>query len=370
MIVAAAGWLLVATATVSRAGIFDSIMSAAEDQAKNAAMDAAKQKMAEMAAEQQKKDPDGTAQAADKFVGEYAGKYTPANGAEMPGVAKVFSKTTKGEKTLSYFVALWAVESGLVDKAVIGKDAKTPVAGEFPATVDGQRLTFKGQGWAGWLYNGKLTVEGEAGKFDLDSLYRKSPTEFLPPPPGSTVLLACEPGKAPSLNEWANHKWTTATDGSIAAKGGDNDSKKNFTKFKLHLEFCIPPNPPGEGNSGVYVLGRYEVQIIDSFGHKPDKSGCGAIYMVFPPEVNATLPNGRWQTYDIAFTGATMEGDKAVKHPVITVEHNGVTVQKDVEIPHATGQTQRLGDVGSGPIRLQDHGSPVKFRNIWIQETP
>jgi hypothetical protein len=368
MIVAAAGWLLVA-AGAGKAGIFDTIMSAAEDEAKKAAMEAAKQKLAEMAAD--KKNPDAAAaQAADKFVGEYAGKYIPATGAEMAAVAKVFTRMAKGDKTPSYFVSLWAVESGLVDKTVIGKDAKTPVAGEFPATVDGPRLTFKGEGWAGWLYNGKMTVEGDAGKFDLDPVYRRSPTELLPPPLGSTVLLACDPGKAPSLNEWANHKWSAAADGSIAAKGGDNDSKKNFTKFKLHLEFCIPPNPPTEGNSGVYVLGRYEVQIIDSFGHKPDKSGCGAIYMTVPPDVNASLPDGRWQTYDIAFTGPTMEGPKAVKRPVITVEHNGVTVQKDVEIPHATGQTEKLGDVGSGPIRLQDHGCPVKFRNIWIMETP
>jgi hypothetical protein len=64
-----------------------------------------------------------------------------------------------------------------------------------------------------------------------------------------------------------------------------------------------------------------------------------------------------------------MEGAKAVKHPVITVEHNGVTVHKDLEIPHATGQTEKLGDIGTGPIRLQEHGCPVKFRNIWIQET-
>jgi hypothetical protein len=154
-------------------------------------------------------------------------------------------------------------------------------------------------------------------------------------------------------------------------------TKRKVQNFVLHLEF-IEPFKPGargqsRGNSGVYIQGRYEVQILDSFSFKLDDKHavgdlCGEIYKQKVPDVSMNYPPLSWQTYDIDFQAAQFGPDgKKVKGAVITVKHNGVAVQDKYEITAKTGAGQPEG-ADARPIVLQNHGNPIFFRNIWMIE--
>jgi len=305
---------------------------------------------------------------ADAFQGEYAGTFTPAEGKAVPAVAYVAAERRRVQSETSYRVALKAVSRGLVEETVVGRGAKVTLSADLRGQAEGGKVAFSGKGWTGQIADGKLSAEGKAGKFALAFTVRKSPTELKPPPRGATVLLPYKEGQAPATGEWANAKWPAFDDGSMMVQGGDNRTKRQFTNFRLHAEFRIPMQSRGSGNSGFYLLDRYEVQVLDSFAKPPYKGGCAAIYQTFPPMVNASLPPGRWQTVDIELFGPVLEGGKCVKLPVITVVHNGILVHKDVAVPHATGNARSRGHGAPGPIRLQDHGNPVRYRNIWVEE--
>jgi hypothetical protein len=151
-------------------------------------------------------------------------------------------------------------------------------------------------------------------------------------------------------------------------------SKDMFQSCQLHIEFLLPFMPAARGqgraNSGIYLQGRYEVQMLDSFGLAGENNECGGLYEIKPPDVNMCFPPLSWQTYDIDYTAARYEGEKKVKNATITVRHNGVVIQKDVELPRATRAAPVAEGPSSGPIYLQDHGNPVRYRNIWLVERP
>jgi hypothetical protein len=300
------------------------------------------------------------------LMGEYAGSFTSAEGKSVDAVAKVVAQRRKG-KAAAYRVTLTALAAGAIEKTVIGQDAKIVQKADLSGTPEDGRLALKGGDWTGSIVGEKLSASGKAGKFALSRHERKSPTLLAKPPAGAIVLMPYAAGKATSLAEWVNQKWQPLADGSALISGGSNKTKRQFRRFKLHMEFRIP-NDLGGGNSGVYILDRYEIQILNSFGRTPGKGDCAAIYKTFAPPINACLPAGRWQTYDITFAGPKLEGTRAVKLPVVTVVHNGVTVHKDVKIPSPTGQAKPRGHAEAGPILLQAHGSATRFRNIWIVE--
>ncbi|QJW95844.1 3-keto-disaccharide hydrolase [Frigoriglobus tundricola] len=198
--------------------------------------------------------------------------------------------------------------------------------------------------------------------------------EGTKPPPGATVLFD---GK--DFSQWVKRdgksevKWTLKDGVMEGVKGhGDIVTKETFGgKFKLHLEFRVPYEPTGSGqgrgNSGVYVQGRYEVQILDSYGLKSEKNDCGAIYGVAAPKVNACKAPTVWQTYDIEFAAPKFENGKKTEPAHMTVYQNGIKIHDNVPIP-VDNTTAGLGGSPAtpGPILLQDHGHPVQFRSVWL----
>ncbi|MGD9126586.1 MAG: DUF1080 domain-containing protein [Planctomycetia bacterium] len=198
--------------------------------------------------------------------------------------------------------------------------------------------------------NGTLVVE-------LEKIERKSPTLGAKPPEGAVVLFDG------STNAFKNN-----TLNKEFLEVGQT-SKLKFGDHSLHLEFCTPFTPEARGqkcgNSGCYVLGRYEVQILDSFGLKGESNECGGVYKVAPPKVNMAFPPLTWQTYDIDFTAAKFdENGKKTANARMTVKHNGVLIHDDVEVVVTPGGVSKT-DAPTGPLFLQDHHNPVRFRNIW-----
>jgi hypothetical protein len=233
-----------------------------------------------------------------------------------------------------------------------------------------------------------LVGTGAAQYGDISGLKIAKPEDrehvkATPAPAGAIVLFD---GK--SMDGWVSRKDGKAAkwklvDGAMQVQGGDIHTSKTFSgKFKLHVEFRVPymPDKAGQarGNSGVYVQGRYEVQVLDSYGvKKPGMGDCGAIYGVSVPRVNACKAPTVWQSYDIEFTTPKYDGGKLTAPGRMTVYHNGVKIQDDVrlvtkgkdgkEVP-VTNTTAGMGGDPSkpGPIMLQDHGDPVQYRNVWL----
>ncbi|MDA1017132.1 MAG: DUF1080 domain-containing protein [Planctomycetota bacterium] len=194
----------------------------------------------------------------------------------------------------------------------------------------------------------------------LRHIVRTSPTMGAKPPQGAVVIF-----DGTNTDELKNGKITK--DG-LLMEGAD--FKRVFEDFNLHLEFNLPFMPYAQGqqraNSGVYLQSRYEVQILDSFGLEGIENEAGALYTYQRPLVNMCYPPLSWQTYDIQFTSAKFDKDgKKVKNARLTVIHNGVAVQNDFEVKRKTGAGKQESPQ-LFPIRLQNHGNPVRFRNIWL----
>jgi hypothetical protein len=161
-------------------------------------------------------------------------------------------------------------------------------------------------------------------------------------------------------------RWGTQGDQLIVAPGrGDIFTLRAFSDFQLHLEFWLPEMPEASGqdraNSGVYLQGRYELQILDSFGMEPADDSCGALYRRAAPLWNACRRPEVWQALDVAFT-CWRPGAPAR----LTAFLNGVLIHNNLSIAGPTGGALDDDESQPGPLRLQDHGCPVRFRNIWI----
>jgi hypothetical protein len=235
-------------------------------------------------------------------------------------------------------------------------------------------------------------VETESGRWTVHDEDRPAPPVITP---GACDSQAAQ-GKAPSdavvlfdgrdLTNWtdlkgAPSKWI-ARDGYMeSVKGaGDIRTKQNFGTCQLHIEFATPStvtgSGQGRGNSGVFLQGMYEVQILDSFDNKTYPDGqCGALYGRAVPLVNACCRPGQWQTYDVVFHRPLFDqAGKVTRKAVFTVFHNGVLIHDHVELQGGTNWigahavTDYVAHGDKGPLMLQDHSNPVRFRNIWIRE--
>ncbi|HUU26417.1 MAG TPA: DUF1080 domain-containing protein [archaeon] len=192
------------------------------------------------------------------------------------------------------------------------------------------------------------------------------------PPSDAVVLFGGE-----SLAEWTYTDgkpagWTLV-EGAMEVKGGGIMTKKEFGDMQLHIEFATPAPAKGEGqdrgNSGVYIQGIYELQVLDSYENETYIDGmCGAIYLQYPPLVNSSRRPGEWQAYDIIFHAARFdEMGLVTKKATLTVLHNGVLIQDNIKIKATPGGV-RDTEGPCGPIFLQDHHHPVRYRNIWVRE--
>jgi type 1 glutamine amidotransferase len=166
-----------------------------------------------------------------------------------------------------------------------------------------------------------------------------------------------------------NAEWKIAGNALEVDPGkGDIMTRESFRDFRLHVEFRVTEDDrqgQARGNGGVYLQRRYEVQILESFGQPPSRTGCGALYSFKAPDVNASRPPNTWQTFDILFRAARFGSEGKTDNARITVWHNGVLIHDDAALENKTGQGEPEGPE-PGPILLQDHGSPVQFRNLWI----
>jgi hypothetical protein len=208
---------------------------------------------------------------------------------------------------------------------------------------------------------------------------KPGPFAGLPAPADAIVLL----GANNDLSKWQMTQgggavtWPIDASGVLSSgKGMIRTKRDDFTDYQLHVEFATPSEVKGDsqgrGNSGVFLNGVFEIQVLDSYNNKSYADGqAAAMYGQIPPMVNASRPPGEWQSYDIVFTAPRFNGDKLEKPAVVTVLHNGVAVHAADAFWGPTAHKANPPYAPSnakGPIGLQDHGNPVRFRNIWLRE--
>ena len=198
-------------------------------------------------------------------------------------------------------------------------------------------------------------------------------------PPSDAIVLY---GGAEDLVKWESEregpaKWTAGDELTVAARAGGIKTKQSFGDMQLHIEWRAPAEVKGDGqgrgNSGIFLMGKYEVQVLDSYNNETYYNGqAGSIYKQTIPLVNACLPPGEWQSYDIIFKAPVFNEDGSLKcSAYVTVIHNGVLIQNHVEILGTTeyiGPPKNIAHPARLPISLQDHGNPTSFRNIWVRE--
>ena len=200
-----------------------------------------------------------------------------------------------------------------------------------------------------------------------------SENSLLSAPEGALILF-----DGSHLDQWTKRgsrepaAWPVE-DGSMVTRGGDIVTWEKFEDCYLHVEFLCPDLPShvtgqGRSNSGVFLQGRYEIQVLDSWGRNPPGRGdCGALYNMAAPLVNASKRPDEWQAYDIFFRAPRFDRNgRKTENARVTVLHNGIVIHNNVEAATQTGGALNEDYADPGPILLQDHGNAVRYRSVWI----
>lgn len=223
----------------------------------------------------------------------------------------------------------------------------------------------------------------------IHDLERPKPEVIVPASPSTQDNVGRAPSDAvvlfdgTSLDAWQTSKGEPAAwkveNGYFEVVPGEGgiETRQGFGDVQLHVEWAAPDPPVGEGqdrgNSGVFLMGQYEVQVLNSYENETYADGqAAAVYGQYPPLVNAMSPPGQWNTYDIVFKRPRFDETGALTQPAtVTVFHNGVLVQDHEELTGPSGHYSRpayTAHADALPISLQDHDHPVRFRNIWVRE--
>ncbi len=301
----------------------------------------------------------------DKVMGVYEGAF---DGGGWDG--KTIRAQVRAESKFAQ-VAVIKVGDGTQEVRVEvpgkGREGRFTFTGEVDLGALGGKAEVSGK-IAGETFTGVIKTRKEA-PFTLKRTFPEPPTRGMAAPEGAVALY-----DGTNLDQHWNliPHWCPQPDGSVQICNTNLQTKEEFGSGLYHIEFMTPFLPEergqGRGNSGCYVLGRYEVQVLDNFGWEPKDNLCGGIYQKAVPIADAVLPPLQWQTYDITFTAAQYDaaGNKTA-NARITVVHNGVTVHDNVELDSPTPGGVSDQDAAKGPLFFQDHGNTVKFRNIWFK---
>ncbi len=235
-------------------------------------------------------------------------------------------------------------------------------------------------------YDDTPQIPGQQWKVHDSS--RPQPRVVTPPSPSTQEAAGSPPSDAVILFDGTDLAgWENTKDGGpagwkvehgymeVVPKSGGIRTKAAFGDCQLHVEWAAPEEVVGEsqgrGNSGVFLMGKYEIQVLDCHENPTYADGtAAAVYGEHPPLVNACRAPGRWQTYDIVWVGPRFDGDRLVRPARVTVLHNGLVVHHDVELIGPTTHRKVLPwepHPPEGPLMLQDHGNPVRFRNLWYR---
>ena len=305
------------------------------------------------------------AQEEDAVMGIYEGAFTSGT---LDGQAfRILMVPRARTENIAKHDAVFVFDALGARVSVPSKTIRGATALEGEADL-GDTGTFKVTGeLADGAITGTFDGPGRNAKFSASKADKSSPTLGATPPDGAVVLFGGE-----NADEWQRVplKWPIV-DGAMEVSGSNLATVQEFGDFQMHLEFRTPymPTAAGQarGNSGVYILGRYEVQVLDSFGEAPADNLCGGIYKAAVPVADAALPPLQWQTYDIDFIAPKFdESGKKTANATITVTHNGIVVHENVVLPDVTPGGLSDTEGPTGPLMLQDHGNNVQFRNIWI----
>ncbi|MEA3368136.1 MAG: DUF1080 domain-containing protein, partial [Planctomycetota bacterium] len=312
----------------------------------------------------------------DPFLGDWQGQYTrDGKRPSRPLVAQVIPRG--GGRYAIVFHEVF--------------DHRCPVYGRAEGRAEGGRLALRGDGFTGEAADDRMTGTGrrldprgveEGRPFALERVVRASPRLGAKPPDGAVVLFDgsgfdhWEPDRGEAITwkiaDGVAHVWPTLSEHAIAT---GLRTKRAFGDYHLHVEFRLPLLAEATGqtraNGGISFedFRWHELQILDSYGLPGYWDECGSIYRIAAPKVNMCAPPGQWQSYDVTYHRPRYAEDGKLLRPArVTVDHNGTVVQNDLALPGGNVPKNRLGSRKIGRIRLQNHGDPLAFRNIWVVE--
>ena len=296
----------------------------------------------------------------DGIMGNYQGTYTSGARANQPASAKIIA-LGKGR-----YRGIIEIEENRNFTRIL-MDGEKPE--DNPITRFGPPRRVETEGTAAGtiqdaVFRGNLTEDDKTSAFEMKRVTIESPTLGMAPPEGAVVL------DTPDDWDLYPNTWFIG-ENHMQVQTPSIVTKEVFGDATYHIEFMCPfmPEERGQarGNSGVYIQGRYEIQVLDSFGEDPAWDYCGGIYKQSVPSVNASLPPLSWQTYDIDFTAPRFDASGAkTSNARITVRHNGVLIHDDIELTDRTPGGMGGGELKEERLFLQHHRDSVQYRNVWV----